>query len=89
MALSAVPPFLLCVPQRARDAAGDEERAKVELADAEAQLKQAEEAAKEAAERASGSKNADALGSEGLDPPTMNVQQLQVRRPVAGNASAC
>jgi len=66
--------------QKARSAASDEERAKQELAEAERRLKDCEEAAKEAAEKASASKDASGLSFEGLDPPNMNVQQLQVRR---------
>ncbi|KAL4433711.1 hypothetical protein ABPG75_000152 [Micractinium tetrahymenae] len=63
--------------QKARAATSEEERAKAELAEAEGRLKEAEEAAKQAADKAAGSKNDDGLGSEGLDPPSMNVQQLQ------------
>ncbi|PRW20657.1 SWI SNF-related matrix-associated actin-dependent regulator of chromatin subfamily A 1 isoform X1 [Chlorella sorokiniana] len=63
--------------QKARAATSEEERAKRDLAEAESKLKSLEEAAKAAAERASGSKAADGLGFEGLDPPAMNVQQLQ------------
>lgn len=64
--------------QKAKSATETEERAKQELAQAEARLKELEEAAKVAAEKAAATnKDAGGLDFEGLDPPNMNVQQLQ------------
>lgn len=72
-------PSLFSLLQKARSATADEERAKQDLSEAEAKLKELENLVKETAEKAAAAKQDDGMGFEGLDPPNMNVQQLQVR----------
>lgn len=62
----------------AAGAASAEARAKQDLEEGQARLAELEAAAKAAAE-AAGSARPGEPTADGLDPPTMNVQQLQVR----------